>query len=630
MNTVLIIGNITKDVYLNLSPAKIPSEIDENNYKHVDLVFSNTPTPCHKLPDSNDPRLNNINYSSRASFYGGSAIIAEVLSNFNQTPVLSNATFDPKSGDFTPKTTDLDYRYILTLDGDISYLSPDTRTHSIWRVPTTPPDWIFIDFSANLTSETTSSILGFLNLSTNTKLAACIDHDASPALQKLAKSADLIFTNNPDFHSSARIYRFCNQVISNGSCQTSFIQPRINVITHLSLKNLIASTIFAALLAGKTEKDAINLAKINIEKSTIGRSLNMSELDNLLKLEQKKANPRIIAKALMLAGKGILAADESGGSIHKKFAQLNIPDTYENRRQYRNIFFTTPHLSDFVNGVILFDETARQTADNGKPFTDFLISQKIIPGIKVDEGLADIPSTTEKYTKGLENLALRLDEYYKMGLRFAKWRAAFEVSTDEQGNILTPSAFAITKNTKILADYAKKCQSAHIVPIVEPELVHDGNYSLETCANLTEKILISLFTELEKANVDLEGCILKINMILAGKKHHTKSTPVEVGRATADLLKKVVPKSLAGVVFLSGGQTPDQATNNLTEIIKNGPFPWPVTFSFARALQDPALFAWQGTTKNIPAAASAFKARLIANKIALDPSLVNAKTAKKE
>lgn len=610
MNTVLIIGNLIKDVYLNLNPLKTPTELDQNNHQHIDLAFSG----------------NTINYSSRNSFYGGSAIIAEILTNFSQKPTLLDATFDSKFENFIPKKSDPDYRYILTLDGNISYFSPENRSISTWQVPTIPPDWIFIDFSAHLTPEITNSILGFLNLSTNTKLAVCVDRNTPPSIQKLAKSADLIFTNNPDFHAKAKIYRFCDKAISCDQNKLDFVQSRTDTITHLSLKNLIAGTIFAATLSNISESEAINLAKINVEHSSIGHSLSKAELDHIVASEQKKANTHIIAKALLSNKKGILAADESGGSIHKKFAQLNIPDTYETRREYRNIFFTTPHLSDFVSGVILFDETARQIADNGRSFTDFLISQKIIPGIKVDEGLAEIPSTTEKYTKGIENLSPRLDEYYKMGLRFAKWRAAFEVTLDQHGNILTPSDFAITKNNKILAEYAKKCQSAHIVPIVEPELVHDGDYSLDTCAKITEKILISLFSELEKANVDLKGCILKVNMILAGKKYHTASSAAEIGQATASLLKKVVPKSLAGVVFLSGGQTPEAATNNLAEITKNGPFPWPVTFSYARALQDPALFAWQGNANNIPAAKSAFKARLIANKIALDPSLINVKT----
>ena len=202
----------------------------------------------------------------------------------------------------------------------------------------------------------------------------------------------------------------------------------------------------------------------------------------------------------------------------------------------------------------------------------------------------------------------RLKEYYDMGARFAKWRAAFEMNQD-----LKPSDMAIKKNAEILSHYASYCQSAGIVPIVEPELVYDGYYTIEQNIEYTGKILDALFEALRGDGVNLAACILKVNMVLAGKKYETQSTPAEVGKATADVLRDHVPSSLAGVVFLSGGQTVEQATENLQEVTNNGPFPWPVTFSFARALQDPALKAWQGNNDNADAAREGFKARLIAN-----------------
>ena len=287
--------------------------------------------------------------------------------------------------------------------------------------------------------------------------------------------------------------------------------------------------------------------------------------------------------------KGILAADESGGSIKKKFAELEIEDTFENRHDYRNIFLTTPDLEQYVNGVILFDETARDKTDNGMPNVDYLISRRIIPGIKVDQGLEKFENSEETWTKGLNDLPERLREYYGMGLRFAKWRAAFNLTLDENGEILTPTEHAISENCKILAEYAKDCQSAGLVPIVEPEVVYDGYYPIERNIEVTSRILDRLFDELDNFEVKLEACVLKVNMVLAGKKFETQSTPEEVGKATADVLKNHVPEKLAGVVFLSGGQAVEQATANLGEVIKNGPFPWPVTFSFARALQDAGL-----------------------------------------
>ena len=235
----------------------------------------------------------------------------------------------------------------------------------------------------------------------------------------------------------------------------------------------------------------------------------------------------------------------------------------------------------------------------------------IIPGVKVDQGLENLPNSEEKYTKGLESLLERLKEYYQMGARFAKWRAAFEL-TDT-----TPSDLVIAKNAQILAQYASDCQAANIVPIVEPELIYDGNYSIEKSIYATSKILDHLFIELIAKKVDLSACILKVNMVLAGKKYHTQSTPQEVGEATAKVLRDHVPAELAGVVFLSGGQSVEQATDNLQAVTNQGPFPWPVTFSFARALQDPALFAWRGNNQNADPAREAFRLRLVANTRAL-------------
>ena len=252
-------------------------------------------------------------------------------------------------------------------------------------------------------------------------------------------------------------------------------------------------------------------------------------------------------------------------------------------------------------------ETARDLADNGQAIPDYLISRRIIPGIKVDQGLEKFENSEETYTKGLDGLEKRLREYYEMGLRFAKWRAAFNITP------ATPSDHAILENCRILAEYAKACQSAGLVPIVEPEVVYDGNYSIEQSADTTGKILDQLFNELKNHHVNLRACILKVNMVLAGKQSETQSTAEEVGKSTAEVLKNHVPEELAGVVFLSGGQTPEQATENLAAVLRNGPFPWPVTFSFARALQDPALYAWAGNNENSEKARQAFLGRLIAN-----------------
>ncbi|MBR3131364.1 fructose-bisphosphate aldolase class I [Candidatus Saccharibacteria bacterium] len=355
---------------------------------------------------------------------------------------------------------------------------------------------------------------------------------------------------------------------------------------------------------------------MNIENTKLDQSLPVEKLEELAAEEKASAvNLSQMAKELVGNGKGILAADESGGSIHKKFESMNIPDDFDHRRDYRNLFFTTEGLEKYVNGVILFDETARQLSDDGRDFATYLTSKGIIPGIKVDKGLANMPGSTEKYTLGLNGLDERLEEYYDMGLRFAKWRAAFEITES------TPTKNTVYKNVEILADYALKCQQAHIVPIVEPEVVFDGDFPIEHCASITGIILKELFAELKRKEIDLTATILKVNMVLAGKKYVTQSTPKEVAEWTAKTLKRYVPEELAGVVFLSGGQTPEQATENLQEITNLGPYPWPVTFSYARALQGPALEAWKGDNANYPEAQKAFLERLKANCAALKKSI---------
>ena len=392
---------------------------------------------------------------------------------------------------------------------------------------------------------------------------------------------------------------------------------RIDMLTHLSVYSIAAATVLGGFILGNSVEDSLTLARVNIENSRLNSVLPLKEMQEIAENTSPQDDLELIAASLVLKGKGILAADESGGSIKKKFASLNIPDTYENRRDYRNIFFTTPDLEKYVNGVILFDETARQLADNGQNYVDFLTSRRIIPGIKVDQGLARFDNSLETYTKGLENLSDRLKTYYLQGLRFAKWRAAFEIHLSTSGSIITPTTHAIEENCRILAEYALNCQSAGLVPIVEPEVVYNGYYSLEQNSEVTGHILDVLFQSLTDFGVNLRACILKVNMVLAGKNYDTPSTPKVVGETTAKVLKEHVPTDLAGVVFLSGGQTVEQATDNLAEIEKNGPFPWPVTFSFARALQDPALYAWAGNNANTDTARQAFLARLKANAEAL-------------
>ena len=610
MQNVLIVGNVTKDVYLRYDNRKNNFETDQDGTKWLDLAFNGS---AYK-------------YYSRVSIYGGASISLEVFSRFGINANISNTPATFLDGQFIAKEIDTTYRYILCQDENVAYLTPSDKARTSWKIPDHNPDWIYIDRSAIISPQVAEEILGFVNLSQSTRLALFIGEHSnqySNHMRELIERADIIITD-VEFDQKARdIIRIGEDYIEFHNKRVPWtLDSRQDIVTRLSSHLTIAATILAARMLGKPSAEALLMARANVQNSNLGSTSSLQKLerdiadDYYLVQKFNDRGPKMLevennAKLLMAKGKGILAADESGGSIHKKFEGMNIPDDEQHRRDYRNIFFTTPDLEKYVNGVILFDETARQLADDGQDFISYLASRGIMSGIKVDQGLVNFDDSDEKYTQGLEGLPERLAEYYHMGARFAKWRAAFEV-TDH-----SPSEMAMQKNAEILAQYASDCQHAGIVPIVEPELVYDGDYTIEQNIEYTGRILDKLFTELEKKSVSLPGCVLKVNMVLAGKKQEKQSTPEEVGQATAQVLRLHVPSELAGVVFLSGGQSVEQATENLQAVTNEGPFPWPVTFSYARALQDPALKAWQGNNDNADAAREAFRLRLVANADAL-------------
>ena len=595
---ILVVGNCLKDVYLNLDSRTENFETDKHHTKWLNLAFN---AAEHY-------------FFNRESSFGGAAVTLEVLTRLGLSATITNSDLKMTADGFTTSQPVKTHRYILITDGSPCYITPSNHELTNFATPGDFYDYLYIDRSAKLSPTAVSKISSYLDLSKNTKLIIYAKDQNDPNLNQLISQADLVFyeTTKPNL-APEKLIHISETNLSYQDIHETVSVDRIDMFTHLSVYSIAAATILGSFILGKSVEESLHLARINVEHSTLNSTLNLAELQEISDKENPEENLELIAANLVLPGKGILAADESGGSIHKKFEQLNIADTYDNRRDYRNILFTTKDLENYINGVILFDETARQQADNGQNFVDFLISRRIIPGIKVDQGLEKFENSRETYTKGLENLDSRLREYYLMGLRFAKWRAAFEIRLDDQNGILTPTNHAIEENCRILAEYASACQSAGLVPIVEPELVYDGNYSINQSADITSKILDTLFHKLADYHVNLRACILKVNMVLAGKQFKQQSTPTEVGQKTAEVLKNHVPEDLAGVVFLSGGQTPEQATENLAEVIQNGPYPWPVTFSFARALQDPALHAWHGDNTNADQARQAFKARLEAN-----------------
>lgn len=313
-----------------------------------------------------------------------------------------------------------------------------------------------------------------------------------------------------------------------------------------------------------------------------------------------------IANRLVEPKKGILAADESNHTCNARFAALGIPETEGMRRVWRELLITTPNVENYITGIILYDETIRQSTVKGVLFTKYLEQKGILVGIKVDEGLIPMPgSPEESITQGLNGLPGRLQEYKAMGASFAKWRAAFKISDD------TPSDDVIRENAKILARYAKACQDESIVPIVEPEVLLEGTHSIEKSRIVTERVLKILFEELPKYFVALEGLILKTSMVISGAENKSRADSKTVAKHTVEVLKACVPANIGGVVFLSGGQTPSEATDNLREIAKYEPLPWQIAFSYSRALQNDALHTWDGNPDNITAAQKVFTERLI-------------------
>jgi fructose-bisphosphate aldolase class I len=304
-----------------------------------------------------------------------------------------------------------------------------------------------------------------------------------------------------------------------------------------------------------------------------------------------------IAKAMVAKNKGILAADESSGTITKRFNSIKIESTEENRRAYRELLFTAPGAADYISGVILYDETIRQKTKDGTPFPEYLTKKGIIPGIKVDTGAKPLASFKgETITEGLDGLRERLVEYYKLGARFAKWRAVIDIGDG------IPTAFAIEANAHALARYAALCQENDIVPIVEPEVLMDGAHSIERCEEVTSTVLQTVFDQLFEHRILLEGMVLKPNMVISGKKAPNRAGPEQVAEATLRVLKRHVPPAVPGIAFLSGGQSPAEATLHLSLMNKAGPLPWSLTFSYGRALQDDALKTWAGQAANYAAA----------------------------
>ncbi|HTY49301.1 MAG TPA: class I fructose-bisphosphate aldolase [Steroidobacteraceae bacterium] len=325
---------------------------------------------------------------------------------------------------------------------------------------------------------------------------------------------------------------------------------------------------------------------------------------NLTELER-------IARAMVVKGKGLLAADESSSTIKKRFDTIHLESTEDHRRTYREMLLTAPGAPEWISGVILYDETIRQKTRDGVGFAEFLTREGVIPGIKVDLGakpLAGFPGET--ITEGLDGLRGRFIEYYRLGARFAKWRAVIDISQD------IPTAFAIEANAQALARYAALAQEQQIVPIVEPEVLMDGAHSIERCEQVTDEVLQTVFDQLYRHRVALTGMVLKPNMVISGKLAANRAPAAQVAEATVRCLKRHVPAAVPGIAFLSGGQSPEEATLHLSLMNRLPGLPWHLTFSYGRALQDSALKGWGGTAAGFAAGQQEYLRRARLNSLA--------------
>ena len=327
-----------------------------------------------------------------------------------------------------------------------------------------------------------------------------------------------------------------------------------------------------------------------------------------------------VARAMVAPGKGLLAADESSGTIKKRFDAIGVVSTEETRRDYREMLFRSREaMTSYISGVILFDETIWQDAQDGTPLVKIIEQAGAIPGIKVDEGTQALPNCpNELISAGLDKLAERLPKYYDRGARFAKWRAVIDIGKNDLGRI--PTMTAIHVNAHALARYAALCQTARIVPIVEPEVLMDGDHDIDRCYDVTQRVLNKVFQELRIQRVALEGMILKPNMVISGKKCPTQAGVEEVATKTIRLLKSCVPAAVPGIAFLSGGQDDEEATAHLDAMNRigglTGGLPWPLTFSYGRALQAAPQKAWSGKPEDVPAGQQAFIHRAKMNSLA--------------
>ncbi len=601
MSKILIIGNVLKDIYLKLDERTNDFEKDENGISWLELGFNGA---AHQ-------------FFRRTSVYGGAAVSLSVLNHLGIDAKILGSKTEFQNGEVLWQTEPDNYRYILCHGGEITYFVPSSRKQTDWSTPAGTPEWILVDRSTFVSTKLVDEIKNFLKFSPTTKLAVHVEKNLSPAGQRLADMADILFVEDePAIHEPEKIVdkieiekpntqlvcHISPRKIIMGEEEESWHLSRTDMLTHLTVYSTIVATVLGVISVGGSAADAILWARINAEQATLESSLSARKLKELAQAEmEKRANLKLIAKSLVAPRRGVLAADESEHTLTERLIDFGISASSRTRQAYRELLLTAPELPNYISGVILPEELIGQRTSRNQDYIEYLTGRGIIPGIKADRGQAKYADTRETYTLGAEDLAIRLDRYYDAGFRFAKWHAKFYVGQN------MPSFIVIEKNAEALANFAKECQLAGLVPMLEVEVDYDGDYTIDRCIEVLHRILTTIFDKLVQRHVDVSSCLLKTNMVSAGKQSIAQSTPSEVGVATAAVLMNAVPKRLAGVLLLSGGQEAKTATKNLAAICKNGPYTWPVTFAFGRALQDPLMKTWKGNPENNRAAQAALR-----------------------
>jgi len=611
MSRILIVGNVLKDVYLKLDERQNDFELDEKGISWLELGFNGE---AH-------------GFFKRTSVYGGAAVSLSTLSKLNVEAGILNSKTEFKPGEVLWSDDPADYRYIFCHKAGITYFVPSERRATDWSMPSGAPEWILVDRSAKVSMRLVDELNNFLKFSHGTKLAVHAEKQGTPAGRRLAEMADILFVEDEppvrveekvvdkielDKPNTQLVCHISPRKISLSDAEESWDIEDADVMTHLTVYSTIVATILGTIAMGGTPAEALLLAKLNAEHTTLDGPLEAEKLQELAKEELKKrANLKLIARSLMTSGKGILAADESSKRLAKRFNKFGITYNTAKRKEFYRMLLSTPTLREYLNGVILSEENMSYRFANGETAVEFLTNRGIIPGIKADLGLRTLADGEETHTLGTEGLAKRLRAYYKRGFRFAKWRAAFQIEKDR------PGFFAVEQNADELANFARECQLAGLVPVIEPDVMSEGDFGIEKHAEVTARVLSRVFEKLEQRHVVLAGCIVKCSMVVSGRQTEVQATADEVGMATASILRHAIPRYVAGVWLLSGGQEPKQATKNLTSIMQNSPFLWPVTFAFSRALEEPVLATWRGESEQVKAAQAALERHLAANVDAL-------------